>query len=85
MQFVGASEQPQIIPDKVLTTSNNYFIGNDPTKWASNCKVYQAVTYKNLYPNIDARYYIENGKLKYDLIVYPGGDVSKIAMSYAGG
>ena len=84
MKFLGANEQAQIIPDKVLTTSNNYFLGNDPTKWATNCKVYQAVTYKNIYPNIDARYYIESGRLKYDLIVYPGGDVTKIVMSYDG-
>jgi gliding motility-associated-like protein len=84
MNFVGASEGAQIIPDKVLATVSNYFIGNDPSKWASNCKVYQAVTYKNIYPNIDARYYVENGGLKYDLIVYPGGDISKIAMNYAG-
>ena len=84
MQFAGAADEPQIIPDKGLATTNNYFIGNDPSKWASNCKVYQAVTYKNVYPNIDVRYYVESGRLKYDLVVYPGGDVSKIAMKYEG-
>ena len=84
MQFAGASENAQIIPDKKIQTVNNYFIGNDPSKWASNCGVYQAVTYKNVYPNVDVRYYIENSQLKYDLIVYPGGDVSRIMMNYAG-
>ena len=84
MQFMGASENALIIPDKKIKTVNNYFIGNDPSKWASNCSVYQAVTYKNIYPNIDVRYYIEGGRLKYDLIVYPGGDVSHIMMSYTG-
>ena len=84
MKFVGANENAQIIPDKGIATTNNYFLGNDPTKWATDCRVFQAVTYKNIYPNIDARYYIENKRLKYDLIVHPGGDVSKIAMSYAG-
>src|SRR6185295_16964259 len=84
MKFAGANENAQIIPDKKIETKNNYFLGNDPTKWATDCRVFQAVTYKNIYPNIDARYYIENKRLKYDLIVHPGGDVSKIAMSYAG-
>src|SRR5687767_8029894 len=84
MKFVGAAENTQIIPDKGIATFNNYFIGNDPSKWASNCKVYQAVTYKNIYPNIDVRYYVENGRLKYDLIVHPGGDLSKIVMNYQG-
>ncbi|MBC7849716.1 MAG: PKD domain-containing protein [Chitinophagaceae bacterium] len=84
VQFEGASENPQIVPDKVQMAYNNYFIGNDSTKWASNVKIFQAVTYKNVYPNIDVRYYSEYGRLKYDIIVNPGGDVSKIQMKYVG-
>jgi gliding motility-associated-like protein len=84
MQFAGASDNAQIIPDKKIQTVNNYFIGNDPSKWASNCSVYQAVTYKNIYPNVDVRYYVENGRLKYDLLIYPGGDATHIIMTYAG-
>jgi hypothetical protein len=47
-------------------------------------KLYQAITYKNVYPNIDVRYYSEAGSLKYDIIVHPGGDVDKIALRYEG-
>ncbi len=84
VSFAGASSQVQIIPDKVMPGYNNYFIGNDTTKWANNCKIYEAVTYKNVYPNVDVRYYSDAGKLKYDIIVYPGGDVNAIAMRYEG-
>jgi gliding motility-associated-like protein len=84
VQFVGAAANPQIIPDKVLPGYSNYFIGNDPSKWQSNVKSCQAVVYKNIYPNIDVRYYSENGRLKYDLIVNPGGDVNNIVMQYDG-
>ena len=84
VQFAGANESIQIIPDRQQSSHNNYFIGNDPSKWAKNVKIFQAATYKNVYPNIDVRYYSENGKLKYDIIVNPGGDVSKIAMKYEG-
>jgi gliding motility-associated-like protein len=84
VQFVGASENSLIIPDKVLPTYNNYIIGNDPSKWAGNVKIYQAVVYKNIYPNIDVRYYSEYGRLKYDLVVNPGGDASDIIMKYEG-
>ena len=68
------NESTEIIPDKPLDTYNNYFIGNDSTKWARNCRIYQGVTYKNIYPGIDLRYYTDNGKLKYDLIIHPGAD-----------
>jgi gliding motility-associated-like protein len=84
VQFTGASANPEIVPDKVLPTYNNYLIGNDPSKWESNVKIFQAVLYKNVYPNIDVRYYSENGQLKYDIIVNPGGDVGKILMHYEG-
>ena len=84
MRFLNANKNPQIIPDKSLTSYSNYIIGNDPAKWASNCKSYQAVTYKNVYPNIDVRYYTSNGVLKYDFIVNPGGDASSIAMYFDG-
>ena len=84
VSFMDANEGVEIVPDKPLPGYNNYFIGHDPAKWASNCRVFQGVTYKNLYPNIDVRYYTNNGQLKYDIIVHPGGDISKVRMNYAG-
>ncbi len=84
VDFVGASLQTRLVPDKPLATYNNYFIGNDPSKWAGGCRIFQAITMENIYPNIDARYYTDNGVLKYDLLVKPGGDVSRIILKYKG-
>lgn len=79
------SEMAEIIPDKAIPTVNNYFIGNDQSKWASECRIYKGVTYKDVYPGIDVRYYSDAGSnLKYDFIVHPGADVNKIAMKYTG-
>ena len=84
VDFVGASTDLQVIPDKAISTYNNYFIGNDPSKWASECHIYQAITVKNVYPNVDVRYYTYNGTLKYDIIARPGADISRIALRYEG-
>ena len=84
VRFEGALKNVSIFPDKSLPTFNNYFLGNDPAKWQSNCKIYQAITYRNMYPNIDVRYYTDAGKLKYDIIVRPGGNVNDIALKYDG-
>ncbi len=84
IEFLNSSEEVEIKGDKALDTYNNYFIGNDASKWRSNCKVYQAVVYKNIYPNIDLRYYTENDQLKYDLVVHPGGNPDNIVMKYKG-
>lgn len=84
VQFLNA-QTPQIFPDKAIATVNNYFIGNDKSKWASNCKIFQVVNYKNVYPGVDVRYYVDgSSNLKYDFIVHPGADVNNIAMKYSG-
>ena len=84
VEFEGASSSARMTADKALPTYNNYFIGNDPTKWASDCKLYQGITLHDIYPNIDVRYYSENGSMKYEFVVNPGGDVNRIAMKFRG-
>lgn len=82
--FVGASPHPDIVPDKPVDSYYNYFMGADSSQWAGGCKIYQAVLYKNIYPNIDVRYYTDNGRLKYDIIVNPGGNVNDIVLQIDG-
>ncbi len=84
MRFLNANENALIVPDKAIASHENYILGDDPAKWATNCRIFQAVTYKDMYPNIDVRYYTANGVLKYDFIVRPGGDVNRIAMYFDG-
>ena len=80
VKFLNSLPNPTIIPDKVLPQYYNYFIGNDSSKWRSRCHLYLGVTYKNIYPNIYIRFYSTENSLKYDIIVKPGGDPSKVAM-----
>ncbi len=84
VDFIGANKNLILVPDKSTNSYNNYFIGNDPSKWASNCQIYQAVTVKDVYPGIDVRYYTNQGGMKYDIIARPGSDISKIALKYEG-
>ncbi|HEU5166217.1 MAG TPA: PKD domain-containing protein, partial [Chitinophagaceae bacterium] len=84
VDFAGASDKIELIPDKPQEYYNNYFIGNDPSKWASNCKIYQGVTAKNIYPGVDVRFYTDKGNMKYDIIIKPGADASKIVLRYSG-
>ncbi|HWI91970.1 MAG TPA: PKD domain-containing protein [Flavisolibacter sp.] len=84
VNFIGANPKAQLMADKPLFTYNNYISGSDPSKWFFDCNSFQAVTVKDIYPNVDLRYYSDNGSMKYDLIVHPGGDASRIAMKYDG-
>jgi hypothetical protein len=84
INFLDAAPNAEVVPDKPLAMHNNYFIGSDSSKWATGCRVYNGVTYKDVYKNVDVRYYSDNGNLKYDIIVRPGADISKIAMQFNG-
>jgi gliding motility-associated-like protein len=84
MSFLNADSNAVAVPDKPLNTYNNYFIGADSTKWAKDCRIFNGLTYKNVYKNVDVRYYSDNGNLKYDIIVKPGADISKIALKFDG-
>ncbi|HLL43962.1 MAG TPA: PKD domain-containing protein, partial [Segetibacter sp.] len=83
VEFLNA-QTSVFVRDKPLETYNNYIIGKDPSKWKGNCPIYQAINYQNIYPGIDIRYYTNDGKLKYDIIVHPGADLSRLAMKYDG-
>lgn len=50
----------------------------------AEAKAYKKVIYKNIYPNIDWVLYTDGGKVKYDFIVHPGGDVNDIQLRYEG-
>jgi len=82
--FLGAATNPEIVPDKIQAHYNNYFLGDDPTHWAGEVRIYGGVTYKNIYPGIDLRYYGEGGYLKYDFIIHPGAKTERIALKYEG-
>lgn len=63
---------------------SNYFLGNDPTRWASHVQSYATVRYNSLYEGIDLRVYSAENALKYDFMVAPGSDPGQIAMRYEG-
>lgn len=70
----GLGRQPQY---------ENYFIGSDPTRWASHVDMYTSVVEQQLYPGIDLRF-AGADRLEYDLLVEAGADASRIAMRYEG-
>jgi len=62
----------------------NYFMGDDPSKWASFVPLYQEVLMEELYAGINTRLYVDEGFLRYDLIAEPGADLSKVKLHFEG-
>jgi hypothetical protein len=63
---------------------HNYFIGNDSTKWAMNVPLYNRARIEHLYDGIDALFYLDAGRPRYDLIIAPGADASQVRMEFQG-
>jgi gliding motility-associated-like protein len=84
MELEGSNPSPVIEGGKLLSGYNNYFLGNDKSKWAGGCRIFSTVTYRDVYPNIDLRYFTDEGWVKYEFFVRPGGDPSKIVLRYEG-
>jgi len=82
--FKGAQSYPILKPSKKGQGYHNYYLGNDPDKWESKVYTYNEITYKEVYPNIDLRYYSVRGKIKYDWIINAGGKLEDIKMEYEG-
>jgi len=83
LNFEGVN---RIVPEGrgLLSHRSNFFYGNDSVKWCTNMPNYQEIIYKNIYDNIDLRYYIITKGLKYDFIVHPGGNPNNIKLKYYG-
>jgi len=84
VKFLNGNLHPEMVAENQEESYNNYFLGKNKEKWASHCNIYHAVTYKNVYPNIDVRYYTGDAGLKYDFIVHPGGNPNQIVLYFDG-
>jgi hypothetical protein len=81
---VNGRENPEIVGEDRLEGKVNYFIGNNREKWRTNIPTHRVVRYKNVYENIDIKFYGSNGELEYDVVVRPGGDPSRVRFSWEG-
>ena len=84
MNFEGAKPKTRMVGTDQQPGIYNYFIGNDRSRWATDVRRYSGVRVENLYEGIDAVYYLDEGRPRYDLVVAPGADASLIRMSFTG-
>jgi gliding motility-associated-like protein len=84
VNFVGANPDVKFTNTDKRPNYNNYFIGNDQSKWASNVGIFGKVVQQNVYNGIDVAVYGKKNSLKYDFIVAPGASTDQIVLSFSG-
>jgi gliding motility-associated-like protein len=84
VKFSGANPDPLVKGDHPFPDYFNYYLGKDPSRWASKVWSYREINYQELYPGIDMKIYSSGENLKYDLIIFPGAKASDIRLQYEG-
>jgi hypothetical protein len=79
IRFDGATGSPTA--QRRLPGTINYFVGQ---RRFAGIPTYDEIRYRDLWPGIDLALRGDGGKLKYEFLVHPGADPSKIRLTYAG-
>lgn len=82
MNFQNINPTVTFEKNKILPQQLNYYVGKDEA--INNVKQYAELVYKNIYPNIDVAFTNEKNGLKYDIVIFPGGNPSDISIKYTG-
>ncbi|MDZ4663881.1 MAG: gliding motility-associated C-terminal domain-containing protein [Bacteroidota bacterium] len=83
IDWVGANESATVKKQDQLPGYENYYTEVCPNG-VLGVQSYKSVVYQNLYEGINLKWYEKNGSLKYDYIVAPGADHSKIKLNIKG-
>ncbi|MGZ5242586.1 MAG: PKD domain-containing protein [Bacteroidia bacterium] len=84
ISFVHPNKEAEIQPAGKSEAYENYYLSHTPESGIQKVYNYSEILYKNIWPYTDIKFYIDNNKLKYDIILYPGADLQCVKMLYNG-
>ncbi|MFA7274883.1 MAG: gliding motility-associated C-terminal domain-containing protein [Crocinitomicaceae bacterium] len=82
--FLGSNEITVVEKELPSIHYYNYFLGNDPAKWASKVHSYHKAKLKNLYDGIDLQIIQTANETKYEFHVAPNANPNSIRIEYVG-
>ncbi len=82
--FIGVDETARVTGQDILGHYSNYFLGNDQSRWRTNVPSFETITYHDIYPGIDLKYYGNGYQMEYDFILAPDCHPSQIEIRYEG-
>ncbi len=81
--FEGSNQVEPIGVD-AMAHGTNFIIGRDPSQWRTRVDSYRSVMVQGIWECIDLTIAMQDGGMKYEFDVGPGGRPSDIRMSYTG-
>lgn len=87
VELIGAQKPSNIEKLQSVDYYENHYIGNPLTNTLDryeNCRAFEKIIIKDIYPSIDWVVYFKDNNIKYDFVVHPGGNPALIQMKYLG-
>lgn len=84
ISLLGANPSPQIIAEGKSSDYTNYYNVDHAPDGILDVHQYQKVIVKNIYPNIDIEYLLNEKGFKYNFVVHAGAQLSDIKLQYKG-
>lgn len=81
--LIGSNPNAEVISENQVKTYTNYYLPQCPDG-LTRVPGYEKITYQNVYPNIDLVYKSQEGELKYEFVIHPGGNINDIQFTYEG-
>ena len=85
MELLGAAADVAPAAERRLPGVANYLVGSDPAAWRTHVPTFGQVRYRDVYPSVDLVYRGDGDRLKYDVIVRPGGDPDVVRLGFGEG
>jgi hypothetical protein len=83
LEFAGAEKGVRPRAEEETGAVVSYFRGR-PDEWRTGIPTYSRIVYRGIWPGIDLVYHGTLDRLKYEFIVQPGADPSRIRLAYLG-
>jgi len=84
LELVGANDNARIFASDIKPYYENFYTPNSPETGILNVSTYETITYQNIYPHIDFILHSRGEGMKYEFVVYPGGNVGDINIKWNG-
>ncbi|MEM9722013.1 MAG: SBBP repeat-containing protein [Bacteroidota bacterium] len=83
MNLLGSNLAPKIKKGSPIPGTYHYYNEKAPEGY-THIQRFQEIRYEEIYPSIDLVIYFQEGGVKYDFVVKPGGKVEDIQLEYSG-
>lgn len=83
LAFEGASKEIRLEPERPLPHPTHVLVG-DPDAWRTHLRSWGSVLYREVWPGVDVRARLVEGRLEYDLILTAEASLDEIALRVEG-